>query len=126
MTTINHYRVEISDSSGIIDRRNEFKLTKVNVLAENDNYLVIDDHSFTTLSRNKNYVHPQLDKPSIHSYTGDNCWGNRITYTLYTAKTKRASTIRGEIEAHVKEKYGFFASRMDLSIITDKALEVAA
>ncbi|MBU3577536.1 hypothetical protein [Polynucleobacter sp. UK-Kesae-W10] len=125
MTTINHYRVEISDSSGIIEKRNEFKCEKLNVLAENAEYLVVDDRCFTTLARSKSYIHSQLGKPSIHSYTGDTCWGNRITYTLYTETNKRASTIRGEIEAHVKEKYGFFASRMDLSIITDEALKAA-
>lgn len=126
MTTINHYKVEISDASGIIVPCNEFKLTKLNVIGENDEYLAVDDIYFTTLSRSKNYLHPQLDKPAIHTYTGDNCWGNRITYTLYTSKAKRASTIRREIEAHVKAKYGFLASRLDLSIITDETLKVAA
>lgn len=125
MKTLNHYYVEIGDSTGIIQSRNQFSCTKIPVLAENDNYLVLNNDCFTVLSHQKSYLHTQLDKPSIHVYTGDSCFGNRITYHLYTETNKRAATIRKQIEDHVKAKYGFLG-RLDLSLITDDSLEEAA
>lgn len=123
--TINYYFVEIADGKGIISGKKEFKRETFNVIGENDGYLVIDNYSFTTIAKKKSYVDPELNKPAITSCTNDSVWGSRITYRLYTDRTKRADTIKREIEAHIKDKFGFFMGDFGLDFITDKSEETA-
>ncbi len=51
MRTINHYVVEISDDKGVLDAKNEFRVDQHKVIAENDEYLAVDDRRFTTLKK---------------------------------------------------------------------------
>ena len=122
MKTINHYRVEVVDPdyAGLMGRDNTFKCSTHNVLGENDRRLVIDNFYFTSISKEKNGWDTCLDKPAISLYANDTCYGTRVTYSLYTEKAKRASTIRKEIEAAIEKKYGFFARGFDLSFIDEK------
>lgn len=122
MSKIKHYRVEVTDpkSAGIIGPQQKFEVTEFNVIAENDRYLVIDDYRFTSLRKEKSKYDTCLEQVSIHLSANDSVWGNRITYSLYTVKTKRASTIRKEIEAEIAKKYGFFLGKIDLSFIDEK------
>ena len=122
MKTINCYRVEVTDpmNGGIIGREKKFEVTPFNVIGENEQRLVIDNMRFTSIRKGKSDYDTCLDKPSISLYANDSCWGTRVTYTLFTEKTKRASTIKKEIEEAIQKKYGFFAKGFDLSFITDK------
>lgn len=122
MSKIKHYRVEVTDrlSPGIIGPKQEFQVTEFNVIAENDRYLAIDDYRFTSLRKEKSKYDACLNQVSICLYANDSVWGSRITYSLYTDKTKRASTIRKEIEAEIAKKYGFFLGKIDLAFINDK------
>ncbi len=122
MKKINHYRVDVTDPSnpGIIGREQRFEVTAFDVIGENDKYIAIDNYAFTSIRKEKCDWDACLDKPSIHLYANDTCWGTRVTYSLYTEKTKRAATIKKEIEAAIEKKYGFFARGFDLSFITDK------
>jgi hypothetical protein len=108
MRTINHYSVEISDKTGIIGERNEFKIEQHQVIAENDDYLVIDDRRFTTLKKGESDYETCLDKENINLASGDSCWGNRIWYSLYTEKEVKAAYIRKAIDRAVKKKFGFY------------------
>lgn len=121
MKKINHYQVEVTDpaSPGIIGRDKKFEVTAFNVIGENDKYIAIDDYRFTSIRKEKSDWDTCLDKPSISLFANDSCWGTRVRYSLYTEKTKRASTIKKEIEAAIEKKYGFFARGFDLSFITD-------
>lgn len=122
MSKIKHYRVEVTDrlNPGIIGPKQEFQVTEFNVIAENDRYLAIDDYRFTSLRKDKSKYDICLNQVSINLYANDSCWGNRITYSLYTDRTKRASTIRKEIEAEIAKKYGFFLGQIDLAFINEK------
>jgi hypothetical protein len=118
------YKVEITDGSGIIGRglpENTFTVEEFNVIAENKVNLVIDDISFTTLRLLKSDYMTCLDKPYISINNGDKCWGNRVSYTLYTEGRKTAKKIRAEIEAKLEMKFGFFRNGLDLSFIKDGA-----
>lgn len=121
MKKINHYRVEVTDPAnpGIIGRDKKFEVTAFDVIGENDKYVAINDYRFTSIRKEKSDWDACLDKPSISLYANDTCWGTRVTYSLYTEKTKRSSTIKKEIEAAIEKKYGFFARGFDLSFITD-------
>lgn len=123
MKKIKHYRVEVTDARnpGIIGPKQEFKAIELNVVAENDRYIVINDSCFTSVSKEKSKYETCLEQTSIGLSANDSVWGNRITYSLYTTKTKRASTIKKEIEAEIAKKYGFFLGAIDLSFISDKA-----
>lgn len=116
--TINLYHVAIGDNTGIICAKKAYEVRKRKVLAKNDYYICLEDHSFTSLEI-KN-----IGKPSIHSYANDNVWGNRITYRLYSYKNVRPSTIKRQIEKYIKDKYGFFSKDLDLSFIGKKESEV--
>lgn len=121
MKKINHYRVEVTDPAnpGIIGRDKRFEVTAFDVIGENDKYIAINDHRFTSIRKEKSDWDTVLDKPSISLHANDTCWGTRVMYSLYTEKSKRASTIKKEIEAAIEKKYGFFARGFDLSFITD-------
>lgn len=123
MKKINHYLVEVTDpkSAGIIGPKQEFKVTELNVVAENDRYIAVDDFCFTSVRKEKSRYDTCLEQPRISLTANDSVWGSRIMYSLYTGKTKRASTIRKEIEAEVAKKYGFFLGQIDLSFIDDRA-----
>ena len=122
MKKINHYRVDVADpaNSGILGAEKKFERMGFNVIGENDKYLAIDDVRFTTIRKERSDWDTCLDKPSISLHANDGVWGTRVTYSLYTEKTKRAYTIKKEIEAAIQKKYGFFARGFDLSFITDK------
>ena len=129
MKTIKHYRVEVTDRSnpGILGAEQKFEVTELNVIAENDRYIAVDDFCFTSIRKDSKYEYDtRLNKPSIGLRANDNVWGNRISYSLYTDATKRASTIKREIEAAIAKKYGFFLGKIDLSFIDDKAVKQKA
>ena len=126
MKKINYYRVEVTDpqNSGIIGPEKKFEAMELNVIGENAHCVAVDDAWFTTIKKKKCDWDTCLDQPSISLHANDSCWGTRVTYSLYTVKTKRASTIKKEIEAAIKKKYGFFARGFDLSFIKEtKATE---
>lgn len=122
MTKIFHHHVEISDGGGIIGEKNEFKVIELDVLAENDQFLVVNDLYFTTLNKSgsKYSVGSPLGRASIHIATGDSVWGNGIIYSLFSASRKRATSIRNAIENEVQKRFGFFGKSLDLSVITDE------
>lgn len=122
MNKINYYRVEVTDplNTGIIGGDKKFEKQKFDVIGENDKYIAINDHRFTSLRKENSEWDTCLDKPSISLYANDKCWGTRVSYSLYTEKSKRASTIKKEIEAAIEKKYGFFARGFDLTFITDE------
>jgi hypothetical protein len=121
MKKINYYHVEVTDpsNSGIIGAKKSFEAMKLNVIGENERCLVVDNAWFTTIKKKKCDWDICLDKPGIGLHANDTVWGTRVTYSLYTKKTKRASTIKKEIEAAIEKKYGFFARGFDLSFIKD-------
>ncbi len=122
MKKINYYRVEVTDPAnpGILGREKKYEAVTFNVVAENDKYVAIDDRRFTSLSKEKSKYETCLDSPCISLHANDSCWGTRVSYTLYTERTKRAATIKKEIEAAIAKKYGFFTRGLDLSFIADK------
>ena len=122
MKTINRYRVEVNDpvNGGIIGAEKKFERVEFKVIGENERRLVIDDPFFTSISKVKSGWDTCLEKPAISLHANDTYGGTRVTYSLYTEKTKRASTIRKEIEAAIEKKYGFFARGFDLSFIDEK------
>lgn len=121
MKTVKYYRVEVTDKTrpGILGAEQKFEIVDLNVIAENDRYLAVDDYCFTSIRKDKSDYQTCLNKPVIGLYSNDNVWGNRITYTLYTEGSKRPSTIVKEIEAEIAKKYGFFLGSIDLSFIAD-------
>ena len=126
MKKIKHYRVEVADASGILGIERKFEVEELNVIGENDRYVVVDNYCFTSLRKEKAKYDTCLNQVSIHLYANDSVWGNRITYSLYTEATKRASTIRKEIEAEIAKKYGFFLGKIDLSFISDATVKAGA
>lgn len=129
MKKIKHYRVEVADrlNPGLFGAEQKFEVTELNVIAENDKYIAIDDYRFTSLHKDSKYKYDTcLNKVAISLFANDSCWGTRITYSLYTDKTKRASTIKREIEAEIAKKYGFFLGKIDLSFISDAAVKESA
>lgn len=117
MKTINHYEVVIPLEKGILDFDKEFKQEVVEILAENEYRLCLNDLRFTTVETGGSYVGKELGKPVIQIYNKDSCFGTMIRYELYTFSKKRPTTIRKEIQAEVDKKFGIFAGSIDLSFI---------
>lgn len=114
---IRHYRVEISDSTGLISPKNEFTVTEYDVIGENESNLVINDRNFTTISKTPSDYKTSLDQKSISLYTADSCWGNRVFYSFYSFGDKKPSAIKKEIERAIMKKFGFFISGINLNVI---------
>ena len=118
---LHHITVVISDGKGIIKKENEFSRSEVDILAENENYLVLNNDNFSTISKKKKSLpfYPELEGQSISIDVNDTVWGSRVSYSLYTYKNTRALTVRNQIEKFIKEKYGFFINGINLDIISD-------
>lgn len=122
-----HYKVEISDSTGKIDKNvSEFKRRIYRTIGENERYLCINDEYFSTICKmqppNDGFkLYPHLDDASLSIYAADRFWGNRITYSLYSTIEVPASVIRAAIKKAVKKTLGMFLDGVDLSFIKDGA-----
>ena len=122
MSKVNYYRVEVTDSlnAGVLGGDKKFEVQQFNVIGENDKYIAIDDFRFTSIRKEKDDWDTCLDKPSICIYANDSVYGTRVSYTLYTTKTKNAATIKKEIEAAIEKKYSFFSRGFYLSFLANK------
>lgn len=120
--SIFYHRVDITDGTGIIKDADGFSVSEIEVVAESDKQLVVVGKYglFVVIRKQKTKFDTCLDVESIGLETRDSVWGNRVSYTLYSYKRKRAATIRKAIEAAITRKFGFFVSGIDLSCITDK------
>lgn len=121
MEIITRYHVTISDGTGILCEKNKYEVNQYSVIGENDMFLCIDDWRFTTIKKigdKYSTYETVLNKPILWSAHSDKVWGNRVTYTLHTDRTKRESSIRAEIQRYIDREYGFFLRGVDLSFIT--------
>lgn len=120
--SIFHYRVEISDNKGILGPKNEFVIEELEIIGENDRYMVLKDRTFTTIDKKgeKYCIGSPLNREVIGLSANDSTWGNSISYSLYTFKKKTAASIRKAIEKEVINRFGFFMGGLDLSVIQDK------
>lgn len=116
---IKKYEVISLDGLGWLKERNGFTISEVEVIGENENRIVLKDEMFTRLEKKKSVCFDSIDDPSIRLLTGDKCWGSGVMYCLYTFKHKRAATIKKEIEHKIQEKFGYFMSGIDLSMIVE-------
>jgi len=117
---IKHYNVNIFKGGTKHDysfNKNSFTITEMEILGENDSYIVFNDDWFTKISKKHDYTSSQLDKESISITTNDSLYGNSIRYNLYTTKNVRPSTIKNHIQKKISEKYGWLFNEVDLSII---------
>ena len=97
---ITHYRVKMVFQAGRVDDKgNKFTENTHGVVAENDEYVCLDDYCFTSIKKKAGHTHDSaLGKKVIYSHINDRFWGTQITYTLYTDKKKKRSTIKREIK----------------------------
>ena len=81
--------------------------------------MVLKDEMFTRVEKRKCSWIESVDVPVISLHTCDICYGSGVRYCLYTFKTKRAETIKREIENKIRSKYGYFMDGIDLSMIRE-------
>ena len=118
MKTIFCHKVSIYQKPAKIWDEDCFTVTKEQVLAENEIYIVLNDSHFTKLKKTGYGVYfNKMEKETISVRTNDNLLGNGVFYTFYSTTKRRPSTIKKHIEAYVKEKFGWLSEGMDLSII---------
>ena len=125
--TVFYHRVEITDGTGIILDADGYSVSEVAVVAENEKQIVVEGKYglFSIIRKEKRDYDTCLNTEHIGINTRDSVWGNRVTYTLYSYKKKRASSIRKAIEAEINRKLGFFIGGVDLSCIKDETKEEA-
>jgi hypothetical protein len=120
METLNRYEIEIILKTGIIKDKlgANYSQEKIEILAENDDYICLNDWRFNSVHKKSCSYDSSLNKPSISSDTNNSCFGTRINYMLYSDKKKRKSTIKREIAEYIADKFGCFAD-IDLSFLDD-------
>lgn len=96
----------------------KFFIEEVEVLAENENLLVLNNSRFTRLEKSGKYDwHDVVGKARISIRTNDSILGDGVFYALYSEKRKRPSTIKKAIQAKIAREYGWLTHGLDLSII---------
>ncbi len=121
MKKIYYYDVEKADGSGILSAVQKFEVTELSVIGENDKYFVVDDSRFSTIEKegdkDRYRLYSVLNEPSVSIYNNDNCWGNRMHYTLYSETTVTPASIKKRIEREIDKRFGYFTGKVDLSFI---------
>lgn len=118
--TIFYHRVAINKKvSHGFQWDDKFEIVEVEVLAENETKIVLNDDQFTVLDKKKgncSFRHC-VGNTLINIRTNNSICGDGIFYTLYSYGKKRPETIRREIEAKIKAEYSWLMNEADLSII---------
>lgn len=110
MKKINHYRVEIIKDS----TQNKFEHRVLNVLLENEDYIVIDTFNFQSLrisGKDK-----ELDKAIIFEMNYNYARMDGIYYNFYSYEGRSAKQIKRDIENWITKKYGYLY-RVNLDFI---------
>lgn len=115
---VTHYRVKMVFQAGRIEEKgNTFTENTYSIVAENNEYVCLNDYCFTSIKKKGNRdTETILGKKLIYSHINDRFWGTQITYTLYTDKKKRKSTIKREIKNYIDEKFSFL-DNIDMSFL---------
>ena len=115
---LHHYRVRIIRNPGVYNwNKNEFISEQVEIVAQNETYIVINDWYFTKIKKERCSYETYLNKPSISIRTNDRSLDNGIFYTLYSEKPVKPDKIKSEIQAKISKDYSWLLGDIDLSII---------
>lgn len=113
-----HYEVKILRTPGIYEwNKNKFVNEEVEIAAQNDTYIVINDWYFTKIKKQKCSYDAYLNKPTIRIRTNDPHLDNGIFYSLYSENPVKPSKIKSEIQAKISKDYSWLFGGIDLSII---------
>ena len=120
MSKIKHIKVMIMFKQGIIKQESEYINEHIEVIAENENFIVLNDDYFTKVAKVKSWIgfYAGLDKIKISSQVDDRCFGTSVTYYYYGTKDKRASSIKKKIKEYITEKFGCMVNA-DLSFMDE-------
>jgi hypothetical protein len=123
MAKIYLHHVDVLDGKGAIRGRSKYDVVELNVIGENERFIVIDDAYFTTIEKagkkDEFRVYPLLNIHSTSVFCNDSTWGSGVWYKLYSYERVSPSKIRADIRAAIKKKVGFFMDKIDLSFIKD-------
>jgi len=105
-------------------KESSYTVEELEVAAENDKYIIIDDWYFSRVCKESKHNEHQhcVEKPRTNVFTiskgicGE-MYGTGASYTLYTYGTKRPATIRKAIEKAIQDEYGAFMGKVDLGFI---------
>lgn len=86
--------------------QDSFDITEVEILGENENYIVLNDFVFSKIDKKKDGIlYPSLGYASIHFKS---MWGGKgIFYTLYAREKKQTRTIEKQIRDKIKKECGW-------------------
>jgi len=115
---IYHYEVRILRTPGVYEwNKNRFTNEEVEIAAQNDTFIIVNDWYFTKIRKEKSDYDTYLNKASIRIRTNDAHLDNGIFYTLYSTKLVKPSKIKSEIQARITKDYSWLLGGVDLSII---------
>lgn len=117
-----HYKVSIYRKGEVLpwyrdQKKDEFINELVDVLDQNETFIVLKDWYFTKLYKKKNDHSASLNKQSLYARTRDTILDNGIFYSLYSDKPKTAKSIKKEIQTFIQKEFGWLADGIDLSVI---------
>ena len=117
--TLFHYKVDIYSRPHSI-WENAFISEVVEVAAENEEYIIVNDRSFTRLFKGKRDWDTCLNDHSVSIRATDRCWEGGVFYSQYSESKVSAKIIKNRIEKAILDKYGFL-NNIDLSIVKEKS-----
>lgn len=113
---VKHVDVQVIKSP---EHDNKYQVTELEVVAENELYLVLNDTHFTTLRKTKkegSELNKVINDHSISVWDMGYASLDGIHYTEYTTKAVDPEKIKGRIEQYVEKKYGYLF-KVDLGFI---------
>lgn len=120
---IYRYEIESSDGSGCIGASKRYDVKKLRVIGENEDFLVVDDHRFSTIKKTGNkddaFLHTILGRPCITIHNADKCWGNRIWFSLFSSTPVKPQFIKRQIQKEIDRRFSYFTGKVDLSFIKE-------
>lgn len=119
MNKITEVKVKLNEVKGVVDK----SVTEHNIIAENDNFYVLDDDWFTKLEKRndkyKTYHTPEVVsvREETSSKTMIDLFG-RFSITLYSTKSLKVieNKINREFNKWLKEKVGIYGTPEEVKI----------
>lgn len=99
--------------------KDKFYIKEKNIVAENTDYLILDDKHFTKICKKHNTYSSAYFELGKRYINFKNCLSEQgIFFTLYSSSKMRKSTIIKKVMKEAKKEYGYlFSEELDFSIL---------
>lgn len=118
------HRVEIYTGKKHSFEADRFDVGQAEVLAQNENYIVLNDASFTKLQMkwDKDFnCYPVIQHPSIDVHVKSTIWSDGVVFQLFAYSQWSPEDIERAIKNAITEKCGWMKGKVSFAILKKAA-----